>query len=109
MTKSLDEHQKWLVNFYKNRDWYNYSSLIRLNFLSEEVGELNRAVRSIELGRDHPGESQKTEAELQYNLREELADCLDQILIIADKYGIDPQTLINQSETKIKARFNLPD
>lgn len=109
MTRSLVEHQTWIVNFYKHRDWYDYSSLIRLNFLSEEVGELNRAVRSIELGRDHPGEEKKTGKELQYNLREELADCLDQILIIADKYEIDPQVLINQSETKIKKRFNLPE
>ncbi|WP_395318211.1 MazG nucleotide pyrophosphohydrolase domain-containing protein [Fructilactobacillus frigidiflavus] len=109
MEKSLKAHQKWLVNFYKDRDWYNYSTLIRLNFLSEEVGELNRAVRSIELGRDHPGEANKTETELQYNLREELADCLDQILIIADKYDIDPQVLIKQSEAKIKARFNLSE
>lgn len=109
MTKLLAEHQAWLVNFYKDRDWYNYSSLIRLNFLTEEVGELSRAVRSIELGRDHPGEAKKTDAELQYNLREELADCLDQILIIAHKYAIDPQVLIKQSETKIKKRFNLPE
>ncbi|WP_429971041.1 MazG nucleotide pyrophosphohydrolase domain-containing protein [Fructilactobacillus sp. Tb1] len=109
MSKSMTEHRDWIVNFYKNRNWYRFSPLIRLNFLSEEVGELNRAIRTIELGRDHPGESKKTEAEKQYNLREELADCMDQILVIAEKYGISPDDLIKQSETKLKKRFNLPD
>lgn len=53
----IDEHRQWLINFYKQRDWYQYSPFIRLNFLMEEVGELAQTVRSIELGRDHPGET----------------------------------------------------
>ncbi len=52
---NLKQHQEWLVDFYKRRDWYQYSSFIRLNFLTEEVGELSRAIRAIEIGRDHPG------------------------------------------------------
>lgn len=78
----INEHQQWLINFYQQRGWYQLSPFIRLNFISEEVGELSRAVRSIEIGRDHPGEQPLTTAQLQDNLIEELADTLDQVLVL---------------------------
>ena len=53
----IDEHRQWLINFYKQREWYQYSPFIRLNFLMEEVGELPQTVRANEVGRDHPGET----------------------------------------------------
>ncbi len=91
--------------FIKRRDWYQYSSFIRLNFLTEEVGELSRAIRAIEIGRDHPGEHE-TAAEREYNLHEELADVMDQVLILCDKYDVDPDSLMAFSEKKLKKRFN---
>jgi len=101
----LQEHQQWLVDFYKKRNWYQYSPFVHLNFLTEEVGELSRAVRAIEIGRDHPGETQKNQAELDYNLKEELADVMDQLLVISSVYGIKPEELLQQSEDKLKKRF----
>lgn len=96
----------WLTSFYKKRNWFQYSTFIRLNFLFEEVGELAQCIRSIELGRDHPGEEMQNQSELNAHLKEELADVLDQVLILSEKYNIDLDDLIAQSQTKLKQRFN---
>lgn len=103
---NLKTHQSWLVAFYKRRDWYQYSPFIRLNFLTEEVGELSRAVRAIEIGRDHPGETKQSQKDLKDNLVEELADVLDQVLIMANKFDIDPEILLEYSQDKLTKRFN---
>ncbi|WP_412989932.1 MazG nucleotide pyrophosphohydrolase domain-containing protein [Pediococcus siamensis] len=103
----LKAHQDWLIDFYKGRNWYQYSSAIRINYLTEEVGELSRAVRALEIGRDHPGE-QQTMASKQRNLEEELADVLDQVLILCGKYDVDPKDLLRFSEEKLKQRFQTP-
>ncbi len=101
----IKKHQKWLVDFYKQRNWYQYSSFVRINFLIEEVGELSRAVRAKKIGRDHPGEPNETLKEENDNLKEELADVMDQVLILSDKLGIDIDSLIQQSENKLENRF----
>lgn len=72
----------------------------------EEVGELAQTVRAIELGRDHPGETSQTQTQLHEHLKEELADVLDQVLILSDKYQLDVDELIVQSENKLKERFH---
>ncbi|CAM3162471.1 MazG nucleotide pyrophosphohydrolase domain-containing protein [Leuconostoc rapi] len=102
----IDEHRQWLIDFYKEREWYQYSPFIRLNFLMEEVGELAQTVRTIELGRDHPGEASQKPSTLSDHLKEELADVLDQVLILSDKYNLDVSDLMMQSENKLKKRFN---
>lgn len=102
---NLKKHQNWLVDFYKRRNWYQYSPFIRLNFLTEEVGELSRAIRAIEIGRDHPGETRQSQKDLKDNLVEELADVLDQVLIITEKFDIDPETLLEHSQEKLTKRF----
>ncbi|MCI1857840.1 MAG: MazG-like family protein [Sporolactobacillus sp.] len=101
----LREHQKWLVEFYKQRDWYQYSPFIRLAYLSEEVGELSQAVRAIEIGRDHPGEPEQTAQKKHEHLCEELADILDQVLILSSKYAIPLDGLVAHSELKLQKRF----
>lgn len=45
----ITDYQKWVSEFYKKRNWYQYNSFIRSNFLSEEVGELAQAIRKYEL------------------------------------------------------------
>ncbi|WP_137625944.1 MazG nucleotide pyrophosphohydrolase domain-containing protein [Lactiplantibacillus pingfangensis] len=102
---TLKAHQAWLVKFYQQRQWYQYSPFIRLNFLTEEVGELSRAIRALEIGRDHPGESTPSQADLNANLEEELADVLDQVLIMSSKFKLDPEQLLQASEQKLKQRF----
>ena len=104
-TLRVNQHQEWLVNFYQKRNWYQLSPFVRLNFLTEEVGELSRAIRAIKFGRDHPGEPKPNAEQLRDNLTEELADVLDQLLIISSKFDIAPETLLKYSEDKLKARF----
>lgn len=105
----LSEHTSWLIDFYRQRNWYQYPPAIRVNFLTEEVGELSRAIRAIEIGRDHPGEKVKTPPELRANLVEELADTMDQVLILCGKFGVDPEQLMIASEEKLKRRFSQND
>ena len=71
---TIESHQDWLVGFYQRRDWFKHTPAMRINYLTEELGELSRAVRTIEVGRDHPGEAEPTRADANANLIEELAD-----------------------------------
>ncbi len=48
----IQEYQRFISAFYKKRNWYQYDPFIRSNFLTEEVGEVCRAIRTIEIGRD---------------------------------------------------------
>ena len=45
----INEHQQWLVKFYEKRDWFKYPPQDRVNYITEELGELSRAVRTIEV------------------------------------------------------------
>ncbi|MFT9008781.1 MAG: MazG-like family protein [Bifidobacterium sp.] len=74
--------------------------------LTEELGELSRAVRAYEIGRDHPHEQTQSESEQKDHICEELADFLDNLLILADKYGYRPDELIKDSEDKLRQRFS---
>lgn len=106
---TIQDHQAWLKDFYEQRNWYRFNPMIRLNFLTEEVGELSQVVRTIELGRDHPGEHHATPAELQNHLKEELADVFDQTLILCSQYNLDPIDVMKYGEDKLKRRFNVED
>ena len=103
----INAHQQWLVKFYEKRDWFKYPPQGRVNYITEELGELSRAVRTIEVGRDHPGEKILNQAEKEDNLREEMADVIDQVLVLAAKYDIKPDELLEYSENKLKKRFNM--
>lgn len=46
---TIQEHQAWVKQFYESRNWYRFNPLIRMNFLTEEMGELTQVVRTIEL------------------------------------------------------------
>lgn len=103
---SITSYQKWISQFYKDRDWYQYDSFIRSNFLSEEVGEVCRAIRDIEIGRDRPDERENSYETQLENLTEELGDVLDNIFIIADKYEISLETIMNSHKEKLEKRYS---
>ncbi len=95
----FEEYRHYITSFYKKRGWYDYDIFIRTNFLTEELGELSQAIRAIEIGRDRPDE-----AENKFNndcISEELADILDNIIIIADKYNISFEEIINRHIQKL--------
>ncbi|MCM2138532.1 MazG-like family protein [Vagococcus fluvialis] len=101
----LSNYQEWVCYFYKKRGWYDLNPFIRVNFLSEETGEVARAVRGIEIGRDRPDEKEKSEIELMADLKEELGDALDNIFILTDKYDIDLEDILVSHQAKLIERF----
>ncbi|MBM7635719.1 MazG nucleotide pyrophosphohydrolase domain-containing protein [Streptococcus saliviloxodontae] len=101
----LKDYQDWVSDFYKKRGWYDYNSFIRCNFLAEEVGELAQAVRKIEIGRDRPDEEEETKVEKLENIKEELGDVLDNIMILADKYQISLEEIMQSHQDKLIKRF----
>jgi NTP pyrophosphatase (non-canonical NTP hydrolase) len=50
---------------------------IRIGFLAEETGEVARAIRALEIGRDRPGEPAGSLEENKRKLTEELGDVLE--------------------------------
>lgn len=103
---SITNYQKWISQFYKDRNWYQYDPFIRSNFLSEEVGEVCRAIRDIEIGRDRPDEMKNSYETQLENLTEELGDVLDNIFIIADKYDISLESIMNAHKEKLEKRYS---
>lgn len=101
----IENYQKWISEFYKNRGWYALNPFIRMNFLSEETGEVARAIRTIEIGRDRPDERTASDQENLENLIEELGDVLDNIFILADKYNISLEQILDAHQAKLTKRF----
>ena len=99
------EYQKWITEFYKKRGWYDLNPFIRVNFLTEEVGEVSKAVRTIEIGRDRPNEVTKSKEQQVENLKEELGDVLDNLFILADKYEIDLTEIMESHKCKLTKRY----
>ncbi|MCF1584400.1 MazG-like family protein [Tetragenococcus koreensis] len=101
----IREYQTFISEFYKKRNWYQYDSFIRANFLSEEVGEVSRAIRTLEIGRDRPDEATSEHNEQLENLIEELGDVLDNVFVIADKYDISLETIMLSHKEKLLSRY----
>ncbi len=101
----IQEYQEWICQFYKDRQWYEYNPFIRVNFLSEEVGEVARAIRAIEIGRDRPDEIVADHEDLLKNLEEEIGDVLDNLVILADKYGMSLESIMASHQDKLLDRY----
>ncbi|PFZ89094.1 hypothetical protein COL70_17845 [Bacillus pseudomycoides] len=102
---NIAEFQRWVEEFYEKRSWSQYNSFIRLNFLTEEVGEVSRVVRAIEIGRDRPDEQVKQVEELKIELKEELGDVLANLIILSQKYDLDLQDIMEAHIEKLSNRF----
>lgn len=101
----IKTYQKRIIQFYKERAWYELNSFIRINFLTEEVGEVSRAVRDIEIGRDRLDETPKSQQEKLQNLAEEIGDVLDNLLILADKYDLNFENILETHLEKLQSRY----
>ncbi|NOU96613.1 hypothetical protein GC093_25830 [Paenibacillus sp. LMG 31456] len=102
----MNEVQKWIKHFYGERGWADYNPFIRVGFLMEETGEVARAVRSYEIGRDRPDESTQSQDQLRHNLIEEIGDVLGNIALLADLYGISLDEAFTAHKQKLLDRFN---
>lgn len=96
------EGLKALQNYYKRvaerRGWDKETAKDTLLLVTEEVGELARAVRKYEgMNRDH---------DYNVELSDELADVQLYLLHLANQTGIDLGNSVTQKEIKNEERFN---
>ena len=101
----ITEFQDWVRDYYLARGWSDLNIFIRIGFLSEETGEVARAIRAIELGRDRPDEADQNDVELKENLKEELGDVLGNLLVIANKYEISLEDILISHKEKLSKSF----
>ncbi|TCS95042.1 MazG nucleotide pyrophosphohydrolase domain-containing protein [Hazenella coriacea] len=102
---NLSELQSWVEETYQKRGWTDYGPFVRVGFLMEEVGELAQAVRAIEIGRDRPDEQARSEEELLGHLMEELGDVIGNIAILANKYDLSLDDVIQKHQEKLLNRY----
>ena len=98
------EFQKWIADYYQSRGWVDLDIFIRIGFLAEETGEVARAMRALEIGRDRPDEEDSTFIEGKQELTEELGDVLGNVAVIANKYDIDLADIFTEHQKKLSKR-----
>lgn len=103
--KEVKKQQEWAVEFYKKQGWYELDPFTRMNFLTEEVGEVARAVRKIEIGRERPDEKDKNKEAAVKELKEEIADVMDNLMVLADKYGLRMDEVMEEHRKKMNERY----
>ncbi len=101
----VKEFQKWIAEYYQSRGWTDLDIFVRVGFLSEETGEVARAIRSLEIGRDRPDEQAGSFIENKRDLIEELGDVLGNIAVIANKYDIDLEEVFLEHKYKLSNRY----
>jgi|SRR5699024_5856355 len=99
------EFQKWIAEYYQSRGWTDLDIFVRIGFLSEETGEVARAIRALEIGRGRPDEHAGSFTENKSDLIEELGDVLGNIVVIANKYDIDLEEIFLEHKRKLSNRY----
>ncbi|WMT40290.1 MazG-like family protein [Paenibacillus sp. D2_2] len=103
----ITEFQHWVKQHYKDRGWSDLDIFIRIGFLAEETGEVARAIRALEIGRDRPDEVEGTFEENRQELIEELGDVLGNLMIIANRYDISLEDIFLSHQAKLKGRYSI--
>jgi NTP pyrophosphatase (non-canonical NTP hydrolase) len=103
---NVTEFQKWVKDYYKMRGWSDLDIFIRIGFLAEETGEVARAIRALEIGRDRPDEVTGTLEENKKELTEELGDVLGNLIVIANKYDISLEEIFSSHKEKLAERYS---
>lgn len=103
---NVTEFQQWVKDYYKMRGWSDLDIFIRIGFLAEETGEVARAIRALEIGRDRPDEVTGTLEENKKELTEELGDVLGNLIVIANKYDISLEEIFSSHKEKLAERYS---
>jgi len=101
----INEFQQWIKEYYDTRGWSELNIFTRIGFLAEETGEVARAIRALEIGRDRPDERVQSYEENKQELIEELGDVLGNIIVIANKYDISLEEIFNAHQDKLMKRY----
>lgn len=102
---NVQDFQNWVDHYYQLRGWSELDIFVRIGFLSEETGEVARAIRALEIGRDRPDEEQTSYIYNKAALTEELGDVLGNIAVIANKYDISLEDVFKEHKKKLTKRF----
>ncbi|WP_101842557.1 MazG nucleotide pyrophosphohydrolase domain-containing protein [Halobacillus sp. Marseille-P3879] len=102
----VTEFQQWIKEYYETRGWSELDIFIRIGFLAEETGEVARAIRSLEIGRDRPDEREGSYTKNKQELTEELGDVLGNLIIIANKYEIPLEEVFQAHKEKLSNRYD---
>ncbi|PAF15941.1 MazG nucleotide pyrophosphohydrolase domain-containing protein [Terribacillus saccharophilus] len=102
----VTEFQKWVNDYYEIRGWTELDIFIRIGFLAEETGEVARAIRALEIGRDRPDEVTESFKNNRKELVEELGDVLGNVIVIANKYDISLEEVFNSHREKLSKRYS---
>ncbi|SFL33864.1 NTP pyrophosphatase, house-cleaning of non-canonical NTPs [Gracilibacillus orientalis] len=102
---NVSEFQSWIQEYYQERGWSELDIFIRIGFLAEETGEVARAIRALEIGRDRPDEYTGTSDEQRQELIEELGDVLGNVIVIANKYDIALEDVFRAHREKLQKRY----
>lgn len=70
------------------------------------MGEVARAIRDLEIGRDRPDEVDRTWEENKRELTEELGDVLGNLIVIANKYDISLEEIFKSHREKLAERYS---
>jgi len=103
---NVTEFQQFVKDYYESRGWSDLDIFIRIGFLAEETGEVARAIRALEIGRDRPDEISTTDEENKQELTEELGDVLGNLIVIANKYDIPLEEVFNSHKKKLSERYS---
>lgn len=103
---NVTEFQQWVREYYEERGWSELDIFIRIGFLAEETGEVARAIRSLEIGRDRPDEVGGSFEENKQELIEELGDVLGNLIVIANKYDISLEEVFRAHKKKLSERYS---
>ncbi|MBO1003270.1 MazG nucleotide pyrophosphohydrolase domain-containing protein [Pseudogracilibacillus auburnensis] len=101
----VTEFQQWVNDYYENRGWSELDIFIRIGFLAEETGEVARAIRALEIGRDRPDEVTESYRNNREALVEELGDVLGNVMVIANKYNISLEEIFHSHKEKLSKRY----
>ncbi|MBA2938971.1 hypothetical protein HZF08_11685 [Paenibacillus sp. CGMCC 1.16610] len=103
---NMNEFQSWVKDYYQQRKWLDLNIFIRIGFLAEETGEVARAIRALEIGRDRPDEIEGSYEENKAHLTEELGDVLGNLIVIANEYNISLEDIVEMHKQKLGARYS---
>lgn len=97
--------QNWVNDYYEQRGWSELDIFIRIGFLAEETGEVARAIRALEIGRDRPDEADNSYVNNRQVLVEELGDVLGNVIVIANKYNVSLEEVFHAHKEKLLQRY----
>lgn len=92
-----------MKDYYKSRGWAELDIFVRIGFLAEETGEVARAIRALEIGRDRPDEARGS---VEENKQALLGDVLGNIIVIANKYNIPLEEVFHSHKKKLLDRYS---